>query len=135
MKKEDLALFRYSVIGQWINGTSGFDSVNAFSKYAADKTYFYNGKSCTFSASTIEKWIKRYMNEGFDGLYKKKRADVSKPRVMDDDITVRIIDLKTKYPRMTGTAIYKKLVEEKYIDENEVSERSVRRFIENKNFF
>lgn len=134
MEKDDLALFRYSIIAQWINGTSGFDSVHKFCIYASEKRYFYNGKEHRYSVSTIKKWIQRYEQEGFEGLYKKKRNDKNKPRTMDDDITIRIVDLKTKFPKMTGTAIYKKLVEEKYIDENEVSDRSIRRFIEKKRF-
>lgn len=134
MKNDDLALFRYSIIGPWINGTSGCDSINSFCKNAAKEKYYFCGKYYVFSFSTLEKWIKRYSKNGFDGLKDKKRNDKNKPRVMDDDITIRIVDLKTQFPRMTGTSIYKKLVEEHYIDENEISDRSVRRFIEKQDF-
>ena len=43
MNKDDYALFKYSIIAPFINGTSGYKSARGFSSEASKKEYTFKG--------------------------------------------------------------------------------------------
>lgn len=133
MDKDDYALLKYSVIASFINGTANTSSARKFSYEAASKSYFYKGEYLNFNEETIRKWIKEY-KEGYDNLKRKTRSDKRKPRSLDEDILIRIDDLKIKYPKLRSTVIYKTLINEGYFLEDEISIRTFQRFIKTKNY-
>lgn len=134
MNRDDEALFKYSIVAPFINGTSGCSSVRDFCREASTKQYFHNGKNEKFKEETIRKWVSAYRKNGYDGLKRKVREDNNKPRTLDEDLLIRIEDLKIKFPRMRVTTLYTKLISEGYFDENEISVRTFQRFIKTRNY-
>lgn len=134
MNRDDEALFKYSVIAPYMNGTSNCESAREFCRLASAKQYFYNGKNVKIKEETIRKWVNWYMKSGYDGLKRKVRKDNNRPRTLDDDLLIRIEDLKMKFPRMRVTTLYGILVSEGYFDENEISVRTFQRFVKTKNY-
>ena len=134
MNKDDYALFKYSIIAPFINGTSNTKSVRSFCDQASKKEYSYKGDSYTFKSSTIRNWISKYKKQGYDDLIRKTRSDKTKPRVLDDDILARVNIIKNEYPKLRTTALYKILIEEGYFIDNEISLRTFERYVANCNF-
>lgn len=126
MNRDEEALLKYSVIAPFINGTSNCDSIRSFSRIASEKSYFYHGENVSFSEETIRKWIRIYSKNGYEGLKRKIRKDNNKPRSLDDDLLIRIDDLKTQFPKMRVTALYEKLINEGYFTEKDISIRTFR---------
>lgn len=133
MDKDDYALLKYSIIAPFINGSANTSSARAFSKEAATKSYYYKGDYLNFNEETIRKWIKEY-KEGYDNLKRRTRNDKSKPRSLDEDILIRIDDLKIKYPKLKATTLHSMLVKEGYFTSEEISIRTFQRFIRTKNY-
>lgn len=134
MNKDDYALFKYSIIAPFINGTSNTKSVRSFCDQVCKKEYSFKGESYTFKSSTIRNWISKYKKQGYDDLIRKTRSDKTKPRVLDDDILTRVNILKNEYPKLRTTALYKILIDEGYFIDNEISLRTFERYVANCNF-
>ena len=125
----DLALFKFQIIAPVINNTHGFSSNEEYFKHASNKYYSFNNKEIKFSKSCIKSWYISYKKNGFQSLQKKTRKDFKKPRKLNNDTIQRIITLREQFPSITGSAIYKKLIDEKYINKLDVSLDTVLRFI------
>ena len=134
MEKDDLALFKYSIIAPFINKTTDCKTIRSFCKSCSSKRYYYKGKELTFSYETIRKWLSAYIDDGYDNLKRKTRLDNNKPRSLDEDVLIRIDDLKTKFPKIRTTTLYKQLVSEGYIEDGQISLRTFQRFIRNRNY-
>ena len=59
----------------------------------------------------------------------KTRSDAHSSRKLDDNVTEKIKELKKQYPHITGTLIYNKLVDEGYINPNNVCLGTILKFI------
>ena len=129
----DIGLFKFGIISAAVNNTHSYSSNEKFFDAVASKTYTFNGKICKFSKHTIRKWYFMYQKEGFKKLEKEKRNDKSISRKLNNETIQRIITIRENYPRSTGTSIYKKLIEEQYINEKEVSLSTILRYLKNNN--
>ena len=134
MEKDDLALLKYSIIAPYVNKTTDCKSIRSFCKYSSSKQYYYKGELLTFSEETLRKWVRSYNRNGYEELKRKTRFDNNKPRVFDEDTLCRIDDLKTKFPKLRSTTLYKLLVKEGYIEEGQISKRTFQRFVRNRNY-
>ena len=134
MSKDEFALFKYSIISSYINGTSMCKSIREYCKLVANNTYIFKGREYRFDAETIRKWIRQYNKDGFDSLIRKPRSDINETRTLSDDVVVKIIDYKERFPKATATAIYKELIEEGFSEVNNNSIRTFQRYIRSKNF-
>ncbi|MGN0386836.1 MAG: helix-turn-helix domain-containing protein [Lachnospiraceae bacterium] len=130
-KKQAIALMRYSAIAPLITGLSDdYDSLTAFFINASIKGVIHpDGTVKHYAPATIEKWYRNYKEEGFDALIPTGRGDRGKPRKLDDDLQEQIKYLKTNYPRMSASAIYRQLRDNGSIKNGEVSESTVNRYI------
>lgn len=134
MEKDDLALLKYSIIAPYINKTADCKSIRSFCKASSSKQYYYKGELLTFSEETLRKWIRTYNRKGYEDLKRKTRFDNNKPRAFDEDTLYRIDELKTKFPKLRSTTLYKILVKEGYIEEGQISKRTFQRFVRNRNY-
>lgn len=66
---------------------------------------------------------------GFDSLLPTSRADHGQPRKLDADLQEQIRYLKTNYPRMSASAIYRQLKDNGSITYGQVSESTINRYI------
>lgn len=134
MGKQEDALFKYGIIAPYVTKVVNETTARAFAEEVSQKVYFHNGKNVRFSAECIRKWIRKYEKEGYNALITSTRSDRNESRCMDDDVQLRIMQLKTEFPRMTGKAIYEKLVNEDFCDKDDLTARSVQRFIKQNDF-
>ena len=125
----DMGLFKFQIIAPAINKTHGFSCNEEYFKRMAMKTYTFNNKEYHFSKSCIKHWYLSYKNLGYNSLEKKKRKDYKTSRKLSNDVIQRIITIRENYPNITGTMIYKKLIDEKYINKFEVSIDTLLRFL------
>lgn len=133
-EKQDMALFRFSLIAPLVNETYESASKNHFFREVASKTHTLPDGSITkVSSGTIKKWFLKYKHGGFDSLIPKSRKDASKPRNLDSNAIAKIHELKGIYPYITGTLIYQKLIEEGYVKTTKTSLATVLRYIRENN--
>lgn len=130
-QKQQIALFRYSVIAPLETGTSDPSiSNNEFFRQAAKKTYTGpNGKPTTVGASTVEKWHRAYRKGGFDALLPQSRSDEGISRKLDQDLQAQIRYLRTEHPRITAAEIYRVLLSNGSIHIGQFSVSTVERFV------
>ncbi len=133
-EKQEIALFRFSLIAPLVNGTYNFRSKNEFYRSVALKEHVLsNGKTGRFSSGTIKKWYISYSKNGFDSLIPKVRSDSGVPRNLDSNAIKKIHELKLSFPYITGTLVYQKLVEEGYVKTTKASLATVLRYIKENN--
>ena len=130
-KKNAIALMRYSVIAPLITGLSDdYNSLTAFFNHASAKGVMHpDGTIKHYAPGTIERWYRNYKINGFDSLIPNGRADLGKPRRLDWGLQEQIKYLKTNYPRMSASAIYRQLRDNGSIKYGEVSESTVNRYV------
>ena len=130
-KQHDIALMRYSVIAPLITGLSDdYISLEAFYRDASAKGVVRpDGSLKHYAPGTIEKWYRSYKQDGFDALIPNTRADLGVPRKLDEQLQEQILYLKTNYPRMSASAIYRQLRDIGSIRAGELSESTVNRFV------
>lgn len=130
-KQHDIALMRYSVISPLITGLSDdYSSLEAFYRDASAKGVTHpDGSLKHYAPGTIEKWYRCYKQDGFDALIPTTRADLGVPRKLDEQLQEQILYLKTNYPRMSASAIYRQLWDNGSIRAGDLSESTVNRFI------
>ena len=130
-KKHAIALMRYSAIAPLITGLSDdYESLTAFFNNASIKGVIHpDGTIKHYAPGTIEKWYRNYKEGGFDSLIPTGRGDQGKPRKLDNDLQEQIKYLKSNYPRMSASAIYRQLRDNGSIKNGEVSESTVNRYI------
>lgn len=127
----ETALMRYSVIAPLISGLQdSFSSHAAFFRDAsANGVTAPDGTIKHFAPTTIKKWYNHYNQGGFDALIPSSRADLGKPRKIDDELQEQIQYLKTNYPRMSSAAIYRQLRDNGSIRPDDLSESTVNRYL------
>ena len=130
-KTHDIALMRYSVIAPLISGLQdNYSSHEAFFRDASAKGIITpDGTTKHFAPTTIKKWYNHYNRGGFDALFPSSRADLGKPRKLDDELQEQIKYLKINYPRMSAAAIYRQLRDNGSIKSGELSESTVNRYL------
>lgn len=127
--KNTIALFRYGLISPVVNGTYEDKTQMDYFRRISQSKYDLLGKEITFSVTTIKKWYLLYRNEGYDGLVPKSRTDLNTSRKLKKEVQDKIVEYKKTFPHISGTLIYRKLIEEGYINENEVSKSTILKFI------
>ena len=130
-KKNAIALMRYSVIAPLITGMAEEFSTNAafFNSASVKGVMHPDGTVKHYAPGTIERWYAAYKKDGFDALVPSSRADQGIPRKLDDDIKEQIRYLKTNYPRMSASAIYRQLHDNGSLKRGDVSESTVNRYV------
>lgn len=127
----EIALMRYSIIAPLISGLQDtFSSHAAFFRDASAKGVIApDGTKKHYAPTTIKKWYNHYNQGGFDALIPSSRADLGKPRKIDDELQEQIKYLKTNYPRMSAAAIYRQLRDNGSIRPDDLSESTVNRYL------
>lgn len=130
-QKQGIALMRYGAIAPLIAGLDeDYPSQNAFYKDVSAKGIpGPDGRLRHYAPATIEKWYLGYKKHGFDALVPKARADAGMSRKLDEDLQEQIRYLKSNYPRMSASAIFRQLSAGGSIALGEVSESTICRFV------
>ena len=129
----DFGLFRFSLIAPAINKSHSFKSNNEYFSFIASKKHIFNNKEYNFSVSCLKNWYYKYKKDGYKELEIKKRKDNKTSRKLSNETINKIISLREQYPSISGTSIYKKLIEEKYINKNKVCLNTILRYLKKNN--
>ena len=63
------------------------------------------------SRPTGYKWLRRYEEEGFDGLYDRSKAPHSHQNIIEEYIQAKVLEIRCKFPKLGPKKIYAKLKE------------------------
>lgn len=127
--KNDVALFRYGLIAPIVTNTYTENSKIEYFRKVASNSYIVNGKEHNFAPETIKDWYNKYIKYGYDGLIPKTRSDCNSSRKLSLEIQEEIKRYKSDYPHISGTLIYHKLIDEGFINPNDISLGTILKFI------
>jgi len=127
--KQEKGIFRFSIIAPMVNHTHGFNTTEQYLDFASQKVYHFQGKDFSFSKSCIRNWFTNYQKYGIQALEDKVRSDFKSSRKLSFETIRRIEELREQYPKITGTSIYKKLIEDGYILKKDVSLSTIHRYL------
>lgn len=130
---DEIALFRYSLIAPVFNHVHNFKSDNEYFEFISSLTHRFKNKDYKFSKSCVKSWYLNYRKFGISALESKTRSDSKTSRILNNETIEKIINLRDEHPKITGTAIYKILIKDGYIKQNEVSLSTVLRYIQKNN--
>lgn len=130
-KRQNIALMRYSVISPLITGmTDEYASNGAFFREISEKGILHpDGTIKHYAPKTIQKWYCNYKKGGFDALLPTGRSDLGQPRKLDADLQEQIKYLKSNYPRMSASSIFRQLQDNGSIKRGEISESTINRYV------
>jgi transposase InsO family protein len=96
---EQIALFRFGVLGDLVHLTPGEVAIYQQLKEKAEREYQIPFTTRTrVAAETIRDWLKSYRKAGFDGLKPKPRADLGESRAIPREIADLLLTLKEEHP-------------------------------------
>lgn len=131
VQKEQMAVaqMRFGMIAPVIQGTYPDESVSAYCRRVAQKVQTLpDGRQVMYKPKTLEKWVSLYKSGGMDALLPKTRCDKGASRVITPEAEQEIHRLRREYPRLNGTQIHARLVQEAYLAAD-VSVASVQRYL------
>ena len=129
MEKNEIALFRYGLIAPVVTDTFEENSQLEYFKKVASKKYVVNGHEEQYKWQTIKDWYLKYKKNGYEALINKTRSDCHSSRKLKDETINKIKNLKKEFPHISGTLIYNKLVDEGFINPNNVCLGTILKFI------
>jgi len=104
-EKMQVAVFRFSVIGDFVNGNqmSRAEERRLKREKCARKWKIPFSEKTRISQGTLQRWCRVYRNSGGDlkSLHPKDRSDQGKTRVMDEETCLSLIELKLEMPALT----------------------------------
>ncbi|MGI6597399.1 MAG: DDE-type integrase/transposase/recombinase [bacterium] len=127
--RDEMALFRFSLIAPLVNGTVTGTTQNYLETISAKTYQTPDGKIKEFSPYTLRKWLWDYRRYGLEGLKRKPRNDMGLPRTISADAAQVIKEMKELYPDRTITAIYHDLLSRGVLGEPPPSLSTVGRYI------
>ena len=131
--RQQVADFRYSVVGELCNPYLTDDERKALIKEKTNRLYIIPGSiKKGVSAETIRSWITKYKLNGKGGLLPKQREDRGRPRSFTDTEASKIIELLEKNPQWTATSALKKLQKEGLV-KTDIKSSALSRFIQANN--
>lgn len=128
-----LAVFRFSLIAPVIHGTYTEESASAYYRRVTENPILRpDGTEFLYKPKTLSSWTDKYRKKGLDGLTQKIRSDNGITRTLSNECLSEIYQIKEKFPKLNATQIRQRLLELRLITNN-VSTRTVQRFIKNHN--
>jgi transposase InsO family protein len=105
-KDEEWAIFWCALLEPILFGAIEPEEVHAhLRKIASEKRSFPDGTHHKPSLSTLKRKLKTYRNDGFEGLARKPRKDRGKPRVHDQELIDRAVEIKRDQPSRSDRVI------------------------------
>lgn len=127
-----IASIRLALIQPAFNGTFPDRTKQAYyARIAKQPLTLPDGKEVLYSPGTFSCWESDYRRGGFDALIPKERADKGHSRRLDADAMAKICELRERYPKLSATGIYRKMISDGIIDAASVSVTTIQRFVKN----
>ncbi len=102
-RRENIALFRYRVIGELLHLTPGTPEYREEFQRVVAKEWLVPGSTGRrrYSAQTIRNWIKKYTDGKITGLERKPRRDQGKPRNLSLATIEILLAIKRQHPKFS----------------------------------
>ena len=127
-KRQAVALFRYGIIAPVLHTAAGTQA-HYFGRMAQKELDVPGlGRRC-YSVATFKSWLRRYRQEGLDGLLPKQRCDAGTSRVISKELSAHIGELLARHPRMPVNRLRERLTTSGHITSRRISEATLRRHI------
>ncbi len=106
--QEEMALFRYGVLGELVHLPPGTKGLYGRIKEKAAIDYKIPGTSRTRVApETIRTWLKLYRNGSFDALRPKPRRDLGKTRSLSQEVADILVSIKEEHRKFSVPLVIK----------------------------
>jgi transposase InsO family protein len=100
--RQNLALFRYGLIAEFIQLPAGTRGLYARLRDKARADYTIPGSTRTrVAVETLRHWIKDYRRGGFDALLPKGRADRGRSRALPQAVADALVSLREEQPHLS----------------------------------
>lgn len=99
---EDIALFRYGLIADWVHLPSGHKGLYQLIDEKAAVDYCIPGTTRSRVArETLRGWLAKYRKAGFEGLKPKERKDVGQSRALPQAVADLLMAIKEENPELS----------------------------------
>jgi putative transposase len=108
--REQIGLFRFSVIGSLISGELAHGELNKNIAELSRRRYQIPDSSRThIGGGTIREWLANYRSRGFEALKPKSRSDAGKLRILGPELAQRLLTMKKEHPGMGVKTMFREL--------------------------
>ena len=128
--RPEIALKRFSLISPVLNGFEGNDAAY-FRLICEEPIDMPHYGLREYSPKTIRRWMNDYKRYGFDALKPGFRSDRGKSRKMTPELEKAIQEKLNEFPRIKGSVLYDKLMEEGKVSPAELSQSTSYRYSAN----
>lgn len=99
-EREEIALFRYGVISDFVQGEMSWGERKALRESKAQRVWQHpaGGDGYRVSTSTMKKWVSAYRRDGLDGLKPKTRKDKGQHRAASPELQKVFRELRQQQP-------------------------------------
>ena len=128
---EAVALFRAQVIGPLTARELSHGDLAEQLRRLAAKPFRppWMAHSRTYAVTTLERWYYRYKAHGHEGLRPRPRSDRGYAQALTDEQRQLILRIAEERPEVSVTVLVRTLVADGRLQDDEVSEQTVRRFL------
>jgi len=129
-RRTEIALFRYTLILPLLRGDYPPGGKQRLREHIASRHHdIPHSSRSTVSPSTLARWERLYLQDGFDGLKPKPRSDRGQPRAISKETLDRAETLKREQPRRSARSIINilSLDQTNPIPEESIAPRTLRR--------
>ena len=104
------ALFRHAILGEVLSRSLRKGQLHPLLTELSGKTFEdYRGRPRHMAYKTLEEWLYKYRNGGFEGLKPQPRSDQGQSRILTPDLEQLIVDLKHEDPGRSAPLILREL--------------------------
>jgi len=137
-QKIDVAVFRYSVIHEFVGGINMEygEKQKLLKEKCARKWIIPFSEKTSISQSTILRWIRLYEDSGgkLESLYPKGRSDRGQQRSLDKETCLELTQMRHEFPNETVPFILKTMKKRGFIPQNkDLSLTTIYRFFHQNN--
>jgi transposase InsO family protein len=129
-QREQVALFRFSVIGSLISGELAHGELKSRIRQLSSRRYAipFSPKT-SIGFGTIEEWLHNYRKNSLAGLTPAVRTDKGTVRTLRPELKNAIITLKKEHPKRSVRSILDHLVTNNLMKPNEISKTTTYRML------
>lgn len=128
--RELIALKRFSLISPVLNGQVE-NQKEYFVQICTKPIEMPHYGSKVYAPKTLLSWLNSYRHGGLESLKPGYRSDRGKSRKVSAEITAKIKEKRTVYPRMTSIMLYEEMIKEGAINPGKLSLATFYRFLAN----
>ena len=131
VRRDEWAQFRLGLISTVLFQTHDMGSDRQELMRIAGKTHTLpDGRRKAFSYETLSRWVRDYRTNGICGLWPKERSDRGGSRILEGTVIMRIVEIMAQVPAIKVSKLGRRLVDEGCLKEGDVSDDTLRRFID-----